>query len=330
MAGRRPSPRCSGSASSTPAAFDEIFGVDGDETGFATIGAGLLVFVVGVTVLGWVLPATRALTGVVVGVIGVVGYVGLMAAISLSGFFEAFIPFALDGSEPFTGNNDLDQDTYITLAYAAGLVLLWVLASVLTHHSGFRVLIVTMTAVILPLAVFNLGVDDPNWVSLGAAVLGAVVVLLVLASGRSNGAGGHRGKRVASDAPAPATPATPPGQHRHAPAHPRRPRPPRRTAPADEAKVEDPTPPDVPPTETIPTSTTAPGAPTASSDSHPRRRPPMPPTRRSTRPRRSRRVRPAEAPRTCRLDGARAGRWVEVSCATAPLRGTRTGSSLRA
>ncbi|MGA8255773.1 MAG: hypothetical protein WB767_04280 [Nocardioides sp.] len=190
-------------------AFDEVVGVDESDTGVATVGAGLLVFVVGVTVLGWLLPATRALTGVVVGVIGLIGFIAIMAVIGLSGFFGAFVPFALDPSAPLSsGATDVDQDTYITLAYTAGLVLVWALASLLSHHPGFRVLIVTLTAAILPLAVFNLGVDDPNWVALGAALLGAVVVLLVLASGRGGG-GGHRGTRKASDAPAPPAAAAP-------------------------------------------------------------------------------------------------------------------------
>lgn len=164
-------------------AVDELIDPSGDNE-LIVGGAVVVVFVVGVTALGWLLPQ-RALVGTVAGAIGVAGIAGLLAAATIAASFFAFsasMPLAEDPTT--TRASELENDVYVFLAYSAGLILLWTLASWASGSSGFRVLAVVHAAVIVPLSMSVLVVEHPTWWGAGLAVAGGLVLLLALVAAR--------------------------------------------------------------------------------------------------------------------------------------------------
>ena len=164
-------------------AVDEVIDPSGDNE-LIVGGAVVVVFVVGVTALGWLLPQ-RALIGTVAGAIGVVGIAGLLAAATIAASFYAYTPSMPLTEDPRTMRaSELENDVYVFLAYSAGLILLWILASWATGSSGFRVLAVVHSAVIVPLSMTVLVTEHPTWWGAALAVAGGVVLLLALLAAR--------------------------------------------------------------------------------------------------------------------------------------------------
>jgi hypothetical protein len=179
-------------------AFDDLFGdsLDQDST-VITIALAVTVFVVGLTVIGWVLP-TRATTGVVLGVVGVVSFAALLIGMAVTkafaGAFASMMfsvtgdgssgPSALGGggSAP---SLDFDNDTWVVVVLAAGLTVLWALAAAWTGNSGFTICAILMPAIVVPLAVIVLVVEHPTWWGVAVGVVGTALLVLGALLGRS-------------------------------------------------------------------------------------------------------------------------------------------------
>jgi hypothetical protein len=168
-------------------AFADLFGDVGDENDSAIIVAiGLAVFVVGATVLGWLLP-TRATSGAAVAVVGVIGFGLIMAAMLIAQLFSSmFASFGLmdmgtgEESDPFAAPEspdlDFDNDVWVVLGLALLLTVMWALAAARTGHSGFTISAIAMPSVVVPLATFVLAVEHPTWWGVAVAAVGAVLL----------------------------------------------------------------------------------------------------------------------------------------------------------
>jgi hypothetical protein len=168
-------------------AFDDVVGdkID-DDSGMITVAVAITVFVVGITVLGWVLP-TRATSGVVVAVFGVAGFAGLMITMAVtkvfSGmFFGPMMSFGGDDMDMDMGGKpdslDFDNDVWVILALAAVLMVIWALAAAWTSNSGFTICTILMPAIVVPIATFVLAVEHPTWWGVAVAAAGAVLLAL--------------------------------------------------------------------------------------------------------------------------------------------------------
>lgn len=190
-------------------AFDDLLADSIDEDNGFVVGAAVVgVFVLAVTLLGWLLPS-RAVTGVVVGAAGVVTYVGIMTALIAFRYLSEFF-----GPMMFGAEDDLDglgadpagdlggfkeSDVWWILAFAAVLTLLWALAAAISNHPGFSILAIVMPALMVPLASVALAAEHPSRWSAVVAAAGGVLLLggVVLAR--------LRGKSVAQELPVGAT-----------------------------------------------------------------------------------------------------------------------------
>ncbi|UPK76901.1 hypothetical protein MU582_09730 [Nocardioidaceae bacterium SCSIO 66511] len=152
---------------------------EGDSTALS-VSAALMVFAIGVTAAGWRLP-TRDLGAIFVGALTVVAYAGLLVVLTVVAAFErSFGPATSSVLGAASGSSrDADRfndDISLTLLFAAILVVGWAACSVLTGHTGYRVLMLVMVSSVVPLAVVGLAVEHPSWWSLGAGVIGAVML----------------------------------------------------------------------------------------------------------------------------------------------------------
>ncbi|MFD0805931.1 hypothetical protein ACFQ0K_07530 [Nocardioides caeni] len=164
--------------------FDDLLAdsIDGEHQ--SVVAAAVVgVFVLAVTLLGWMLPS-RAVTGVVVGAMGLASYVGIMlifvATRLLSGFF-GFMAMG-GGGDPFADPmpEDLgfvEADVWWVLAFAAVLTIVWGVAASITNHSGFSILAIAMPAITVPLASVALAAEHPTWWSAIVGAAGGVLLL---------------------------------------------------------------------------------------------------------------------------------------------------------
>jgi hypothetical protein len=156
----------------------------GDEDDQAIIAAAtVVVFVLGVTAIGWLLQ-TRALSGVVAGVVGVVGLNAVLLFLVVAQVVESFfvVDTVDDGSDPSSAlelSKEYDNDVYVILGLAALLTLVWALAASLNGNPGFSVLAIVMPASVVPTATFVLAVEHPTWWGAGFAAGGAVLLAVV-------------------------------------------------------------------------------------------------------------------------------------------------------
>jgi hypothetical protein len=209
-------------------AFDDLFSVGGGRNAFMAVGAGVLVFVVVVTAVGWLLPATRVLSGVVVGVGGLVALVAVLVAVTIfrvvTSFASGMVSFgsgssSADGSveRGFSGYSPLSRlvhqdpyrnDVWMILLYCALLAVLWAVCALATGHVGFRLLLVADGVLIIPLATYALLASHPTWWEVVCTGVGGLVLL---------GVGWHARRETPTAAPpagtAPAAPAPPAGPH---------------------------------------------------------------------------------------------------------------------
>jgi hypothetical protein len=172
------------------AILDDLFDatdVGGDNFG-VTIGAAMLVFTILVTIGGWFLPRTRVLSAVVAGVIAVVSNAGvlfgLMIAAELARAFGG--GFEVDGSPVRAGDFDrYDNDAWWLLVFSMLLVTGWAYLAYATGHVGFPLLMVAMSASVVPLVTMVLAAEHPTWWSVVVGVLGGLA--LVAAGLRATG-----------------------------------------------------------------------------------------------------------------------------------------------
>lgn len=179
--------------------FDDVIDIDGDGgNSFMIIGAAILVFVGAVTAVGWLLPKTRVLSAVVVGVGAIMAFSALFQFMLIFSTFQAFASssdsgfrtsFAVptpepsgsyerlqgeDIDEPYIsedydyypsefGDNPYRDDIKVILAYCVALGLFWALCSVLTGHVAFRLLSVAILVLSIPATTIALVVSHPTW-----------------------------------------------------------------------------------------------------------------------------------------------------------------------
>ncbi|MFC5730390.1 MULTISPECIES: hypothetical protein [Nocardioides] len=173
-------------------AFDDLIAdrVDEDDR-IIVVAAAIAVFVITVTVLGWLLPS-RAVSGVAVGAAGVASYVVLLAVLLVSQFGANFF-----GRMPMFGDDRggrfessplyQDADVWWIVVFAAILTALWALAATVSNHSGFSILAIAMPVLVTPLALLLLAERHPTYWSGSLAVAGGLLLLggVLLARSRS-------------------------------------------------------------------------------------------------------------------------------------------------
>ena len=173
-------------------AFTDVVDFDvAEDNGFKTFAFAVFLFVSIVTAIGWVLPPARTVVPVVVGVGAVVAYAGIMAAIAVTAIFvDGFAELDESGESPAPPS--YDGDVYTLFAFAAVLVLGWLVLGYLTDAAGYRVIIVGMVATVFPAGLALLAVEHPTVWGVVVAVVGALVLAVVGVRGvsrRSAGSG---------------------------------------------------------------------------------------------------------------------------------------------
>lgn len=192
--------------------FGDVIDVEGDDgTSMVTVGAGILFFVGAVTTLGWLLPKTRVLSAVVVGIGAIVAITGAFQAVflfsalssiggevSYSGTYEQLegtslsedfpdeysddefaIPELTYDEEGSSNENPYSDDVKILLAYSAALALFWSLCAVATGHVAFRIMSVTILVISIPVTAVALVVSHPTWWQVALTGGGGLLLALV-------------------------------------------------------------------------------------------------------------------------------------------------------
>ena len=161
--------------------FGDLFDVDGSGSNiFMVLGVGIWVFVVAVTAAGWLLPATRSLTGVVVGVGGLVAMTVDLAAVSIGRFLS--MAFSAGGNTLFghsrpTHHDPYRNDVYVVLLLCLLLAALWMGCALITGHVGFRLLVLATAVVVIPLSTVAVMTHHPTWWEVATAGVGGLVLL---------------------------------------------------------------------------------------------------------------------------------------------------------
>lgn len=167
-------------------AFTDLF-VDGGDNVLMIVGAGALVFVLAVTGAGWLLPKDRVFIGVLTGTLGLYTLLGISPSFLFFGItaqaeYEGSYG-ELDSSGEPVFHNPFENDIYAILGYCVVLVAFWALCSAATGHVGFRVLIVAMTVLAVPVSMLGLNTHHPTWWAAGLCAFG--VLALAVAAARA-------------------------------------------------------------------------------------------------------------------------------------------------
>lgn len=163
-------------------AFDDLIADNlSDESTTVVVGAAVGVFVVAVTVLGWLLPS-RAISGVAVGAAGLTAYavilLGMLAMRLLGDLFGGLaLAGPMSGLPADRGFSYAESDVWWTVGFAGVLAVGWALAAAVSNHSGFAVLALAAPVVIAPLASAVLAVEHPTWWSAVLASGGGILLL---------------------------------------------------------------------------------------------------------------------------------------------------------
>jgi type III secretory pathway component EscS len=156
-------------------AFTDISDFDlAEDNGFKTFAFAVFLFVVIITAIGWALPPARTVVPVVAGIGAVVAYAGLFAAIAVTSIFVDGLSGLDEGGE--TSAPSYDGDVYTTFAFAAVLVIGWLVLGYLTDSPGYRVVIVAMVATVFPAGLALLAVEHPTAWAVVVAALGTLVL----------------------------------------------------------------------------------------------------------------------------------------------------------
>ncbi|HET6153957.1 MAG TPA: hypothetical protein VFE15_13470 [Marmoricola sp.] len=180
-------------------AFDDVFNTDGNgHNTFMLIGAGVLVFVIVLTLAGCLLPETRILIGVVVGAGGAVAIGVVLEALIFAKSIASY-GFGLSGSVSDLGSSSSDSglpggidihpggvvhhsnpytnDAYMVLLYCLVLAVFWAACAAVTGHVGFRILVVAIVVLSIPMATFALTAHHPTWWEVAFGILGGLALL---------------------------------------------------------------------------------------------------------------------------------------------------------
>lgn len=186
---------------------DDVFDFtegDGDNA-IMEIALTLVVFAVAVTAGGWFLPKTRELTGIFVGAFTVVGL-----TMTISVVMWVVLLSMMSGFGPGAGPQlkEFKNDIWVVLILSVLLTIGWAVCAWLTGHVGYRVLVLVMPVVMIPLGTAVLRAEHPSWWGLVFGLIGGGV--LVVAGLRGIGKLDDLGKRRQ---PPPRSPDGPPGSN---------------------------------------------------------------------------------------------------------------------
>lgn len=177
--------------------FSDVIGTgssdssDGTGHPFIRIGAAILVFVAVGTLLGWLLPETRVLTGVVVGVGGIFAMIALFEFLAFTGAFansfsqsSATFPGTDASGVPVptpivTYSNPFTTDIWTMLGYCAALALFWLACAAATGHVGFRILPIVITVLAVPSTTLALSARHPTWWEVVTCAIGGLALVAV-------------------------------------------------------------------------------------------------------------------------------------------------------
>lgn len=178
---------------------------DVGDDGLIFIGAAVLAFTFGATVAAWFLRG-RDVVAITVGAAAVLVYASTLSSFSflffLGGYGTETTTLDYDDYDPLASLHD---DIYWLLLYGLALVLMWAALSLLTGHPGYRVLIVALVTIQVPISVAVLAVEHPDLVGLTLVVVAAL--LLAVAVVRSLNARDDAASVVTGDdVPPPYTP----------------------------------------------------------------------------------------------------------------------------
>lgn len=171
-------------------AFDDLFsghhGGFGHNT-FMIIGAGVLAFVIVLTLAGWMLPDTRVLTGVVIGIGGTVAIGVVLETLIIAKSFADFSAFPISSGPDESGfggfpntvhhHNPYTNDAYMVLLYCLVLAVFWAACAAVTGHIGFRILVVAITILTIPMATVALASHHPTWWEVAVGIIGGLGLL---------------------------------------------------------------------------------------------------------------------------------------------------------
>lgn len=196
-------------------AFFDVIDFDDNGTNALMIGgAAILVFVGGVTALGWLLPRTRVLTAVVVGIGAILAFSGVFQAMVFFGTVATSYsisegdyssscdelqgdpmddPYVSEGDPGFTcesplpaddfyapgHDNSYRSDIWVVLSYSAALALFWAFCALATGHVAFRILSATILTLSVPAGIIALSVSHTTWWQVGVTALGGLVLAAV-------------------------------------------------------------------------------------------------------------------------------------------------------
>ncbi len=167
------------------------------------VGGAVLVFALLVTAAGWVLPETRVLSAVVVGVIAVASNASALIGLALltsfaRAFGGGFTEFDSGVSDPSFADfdsemtvvmdqydNPYDNDAWMLLVFSLLLVAVWAYLTYVTGHVGFPLLMAAMCASVIPLVTMVIAVEHPTWWEVVVGLLGGAVLLLAVLRARA-------------------------------------------------------------------------------------------------------------------------------------------------
>lgn len=194
-------------------AFSDVIDTDGDGANtFMIQGAAVLVFVGAVTAVGWLLPKTRVLSAVVVGVGGILVLAVLFEALVVFGQFQAYADHSSSEGAMYSGSyeqlqgqhmdetyisedsgddygypdepsfaperdNSYTNDIWVMLSYGVALALFWAICALATGHVAFRIMSVAILVLAVPASTFALAVHHPTWWLVALTGLGGLVLV---------------------------------------------------------------------------------------------------------------------------------------------------------
>ncbi|RNL60581.1 hypothetical protein EFK50_19895 [Nocardioides marmoriginsengisoli] len=182
--------------------FDDVIDEGDEGSQFIVIGAAVMIFVMVATAAGWLLPATRELTGIVVGIAGLATMAGVLMSLgTIRAMTVAFSEFRVSGFDDETdfaemddlpgghffsgvGEDPYQNDVYIVLLFCLALALFWFGCALSTGHVGFRLLVAGSAVLIIPIATIALMANRPTWWEVGACALGGLVLIGAAARAR--------------------------------------------------------------------------------------------------------------------------------------------------
>lgn len=177
----------------TSANVDDVFNGDHDSNHFMLVAAAIGAFVIAVSLVGWLEPRTRVLSGVLVGIGGLLALAGVMQVLMIARVFSTY-PAEMSSSEMDSGDsfddpgfdsynemlqhNPYRNDIYVVLGIAVLLGAFWMCFSLATGHVAFRLLTIADAVLMVPMVMLALVASHATWWAAGLAAVGVAALAL--------------------------------------------------------------------------------------------------------------------------------------------------------